>query len=131
MHVPYRSGNAAIIDLLAGRVKVGSLNWSTARVHVAAGNLVPLAVSSAKRLAELPDLPTLDELGYPDMVTTTWHMLAGPGGPAAGDRRRAQSRGDQDRGAARHAQALRGRRDRDQGDDAGRADAVRAQRGRK
>jgi len=80
VHVPYRSGNAAIIDLLAGRVRVGSLNWSTAREHVTAGNLVPIAVSSAKRLAALPDLPTLNELGYPDMVTTTWHMLVGPAG---------------------------------------------------
>ena len=80
VHVPYRSGNAAIIDLLAGRVRVGSLNWSTAREHVTAGNLVPIAVSSAKRLAALPDLPTLSELGYPDMVTTTWHMLVGPAG---------------------------------------------------
>lgn len=80
VHVPYRSGNAAIIDLLAGRVLIGSLNWSTARVHVAAKKLVPVAVSSSKRLAELPDLPTLAELGHPDMVTTTWHMLAGPSG---------------------------------------------------
>ena len=45
-----------------------------------AGRLIPLAVSSAQRLAERPDLPTLSELGYPDMVTTTWHMLAGPAG---------------------------------------------------
>ena len=80
VHVPYRSGNAAIIDLLAGRVKIGSLNWSTAREHVAAGNLVPIAVSSRKRLAALPDAPTLSELGYPDMITTTWHMLAAPAG---------------------------------------------------
>jgi tripartite-type tricarboxylate transporter receptor subunit TctC len=80
VHVPYRSGNAAIIDLLAGRVKIGSLNWSTAREHVTAGNLVPIAVSASKRLDALPDAPTLNELGYPDMVTTTWHMLMGPAG---------------------------------------------------
>jgi tripartite-type tricarboxylate transporter receptor subunit TctC len=79
-HVPYRSGSGAVIDLLAGRVKVGALNWSTAREHVAAGSLIPVAVSSAKRLPALPDLPTLDQLGYPDMVTTTWHMLSGPAG---------------------------------------------------
>ena len=79
-HVPYRSGSAAVIDLLAGRVKVGALNWSTAREHVIAGSLIPVAVSSAKRLPALPDLPTLDQLGYPDMVTTTWHMLSGPAG---------------------------------------------------
>jgi tripartite-type tricarboxylate transporter receptor subunit TctC len=80
VHVPYRSGNAAIIDLLAGRVQIGSLNWSTAREHVTAGNLVPIAVSASKRLATLPDAPTLSELGYTDMVTTTWHMLSGPAG---------------------------------------------------
>jgi tripartite-type tricarboxylate transporter receptor subunit TctC len=80
VHVPYRSGNAAMIDLLAGRVKIGSLNWSTAREHVTAGSLVPLAVSSSKRLVALPELPTLSELGYPDMITTTWHMLAAPAG---------------------------------------------------
>jgi tripartite-type tricarboxylate transporter receptor subunit TctC len=80
MHVPYRSSGPAVVDLLAGRVKVGTLNWSTARPHVAAGKLVALAVSSAKRLADRPDLATLDELGYPDMVTATWHMLSGPAG---------------------------------------------------
>jgi tripartite-type tricarboxylate transporter receptor subunit TctC len=79
-HVPYRSGSGAVIDLLAGRVKVGALNWSTAREHVISGSLIPVAVSSAKRLPALHDLPTLDQLGYPDMVTTTWHMLSGPAG---------------------------------------------------
>jgi tripartite-type tricarboxylate transporter receptor subunit TctC len=80
MHVPYRSGSGAVIDLLAGRVKLGALNWSTAREHIVAGSLIAVAVSSAKRLPALPDVPTLDQLGYPDMVTTTWHMLAGPAG---------------------------------------------------
>ena len=80
VHVPYRSGSGAVIDLLAGRVKVGALNWSTAREHILTGNLIALAVSSAKRLPALPDVPTLDQLGYPDMITTTWHMLAGPAG---------------------------------------------------
>jgi len=80
VHVPYRSGNGAILDLLAGRVKVGTLNWSTAREHVLAGRVIPLGVSASRRLAVYPDLATLAELGYPDMVTTTWHMLAGPAG---------------------------------------------------
>ena len=80
VHVPYRSGSGAVVDLLAGRVKVGTLNWSTGRPHVAAGKLIPIGVSSAQRLAAAPNVPTLSELGYPDMVTTTWHMLAGPAG---------------------------------------------------
>jgi tripartite-type tricarboxylate transporter receptor subunit TctC len=80
VHVPYKSGNAAIVDLLAGRVKLGSLNWSTARQHVGDGTLVPLTVSSAHRIAAAPDLPTLTDLGYPDLVTTTWWALSGPPG---------------------------------------------------
>jgi tripartite-type tricarboxylate transporter receptor subunit TctC len=79
-HVPYRSGSGAVIDLLAGRVKLGALNWSTAREHILTGSLIAVAVSSTKRLPALPDVPTLDQLGYPDMVTTTWHMLSGPAG---------------------------------------------------
>jgi tripartite-type tricarboxylate transporter receptor subunit TctC len=80
VHVPYRSGSGAILDLLAGRVKVGTLNWSTAREHVQTGRLIPIAVSSAERLPAMPNLATLRELGYPDLVTTTWHMLSGPAG---------------------------------------------------
>ena len=69
-----------MLDLLAGRVTMGALNWSTAREHVRTGALKAIAVSSAHRMPMMPDLPTLAELGYPDMVTTTWHMLAGPAG---------------------------------------------------
>ena len=80
VHVPYRAGSAAVVDLLAGRVTVGALNWATARQHIQAGTLIPLGVSSGKRLPQLPDLPTLSELGYPDIVTTTWTMISGPVG---------------------------------------------------
>jgi tripartite-type tricarboxylate transporter receptor subunit TctC len=78
VHIPYRASSAAVIDLLAGRVTVGALNWATARQHVLKGTLVALGVSSEKRLPQLPDLPTLHELGYPDIVTTTWTMLTAP-----------------------------------------------------
>jgi tripartite-type tricarboxylate transporter receptor subunit TctC len=80
IHIPYRAGSAAVLDLLAGRVTVGALNWATARQHVQAGTLIPLGVSSAKRLPQLPELPTLNELGYPDIQTTTWTMITGPAG---------------------------------------------------
>jgi tripartite-type tricarboxylate transporter receptor subunit TctC len=81
-HVPYKGGSGAVVDLLAGRVKVGALNWTTGREHIASGALIGLAVSSAKRLAVAPDLPTFAELGYPDVATTTWHALSGPPGLA-------------------------------------------------
>jgi tripartite-type tricarboxylate transporter receptor subunit TctC len=80
VHIPYRAGSAAVIDLLAGRVKVGSLNWTTARQHVQSGALIAMGVSAEKRMPQLPNLPTLRELGYPDVVTTTWTMLTAPAG---------------------------------------------------
>src|SRR5262249_12889142 len=63
VHVAYRGGGAAIQDLVAGHVKVGSMTLSTTQPHILAGKLRALAVSSEKRLPEFPDLPTLVELG--------------------------------------------------------------------
>jgi tripartite-type tricarboxylate transporter receptor subunit TctC len=70
-------------DLVAGHVKIGMMSFSTAGEHVRAGNLKPLGVSSSARLAELPELPTLFELGYPDLVATTWWALSAPAGLTA------------------------------------------------
>lgn len=78
VHVTYRGGGAAILDLVAGHVKIGSMTLSTTRAHIQSGKLKPLAVSSEKRVPEFPDLPTLTELGYPDLVVTTWYGLSGP-----------------------------------------------------
>jgi len=80
VHVTYRGGGSAILDLVAGHLKVGSMTLSTTRQHILAGKLRAVAVSSAQRLAEFPDLPTLVELGYRDLVVTTWYSLAGPAG---------------------------------------------------
>jgi tripartite-type tricarboxylate transporter receptor subunit TctC len=79
-HIAYRGGAAALTDLVAGHVKVGMMSFSTAREHVRAGKLVPLAMSSSERPKDFPDLPTLKELGYPDLVATTWWALSGPAG---------------------------------------------------
>ena len=80
VHVAYRGGGAAIQDLVAGHVKVGSMTLSTTQPHILAGKLRALAVSSEKRLPEFPDLPTFVELGYPELVVTTWYSLSGPAG---------------------------------------------------
>ncbi len=79
-HVAYKGGAAALLDLLAGHVKVGMLSWSSVAVHIRGGALIPLAVTSAERVPYLADLPTLRELGYPDFVATTWFSLSGPAG---------------------------------------------------
>jgi tripartite-type tricarboxylate transporter receptor subunit TctC len=79
-HVPYKGASLAMMDLIAGNVKVGTMTWTTAIGQIRAGQVIPLAVSSNTRLAEFPDLPTFKELGYPELVTLTWYALAGPAG---------------------------------------------------
>lgn len=80
VHVAYRGGAGALLDLVAGHVKVGMMSLSTAGEHVRSGSLLPIAVSSEARLKELPNVPTLKELGYADLVATTWWELAAPAG---------------------------------------------------
>jgi tripartite-type tricarboxylate transporter receptor subunit TctC len=80
VHVPHRGGNTAVSDLVAGHVKMGSLTWSTAREHVSAGTLVPIAVSSGEKVSGFPNIPTFKEKGYPDVVTTVWLSVSGPRG---------------------------------------------------
>jgi tripartite-type tricarboxylate transporter receptor subunit TctC len=80
VHVPYKGGNTAVSDLVAGHVKMGSLTWSTAREHVSAGTLVPIAVSSGEKVSGFPNIPTFKEKGYPDVVTTVWLSVSGPRG---------------------------------------------------
>lgn len=77
-HIPYRGAAVAITDLIAGHVKVGSMTWTSALAQIRDKKVVPLAVSSANRMPEFPDVPTLKELGYPDLVATTWFSLSAP-----------------------------------------------------
>src|SRR4029079_14655164 len=77
-HTPYKGGVQAVPDLIAGHVKVGAMTWTTTRAHIRAGTLAALAVSSARRFADDPGLPTLQELGYGELVTTTWCSFSGP-----------------------------------------------------
>jgi tripartite-type tricarboxylate transporter receptor subunit TctC len=79
-HVAYRGGGAAIVDLVAGHVQIGCMTFSTTRPHIEAGKLIPLAVSTEQRLAEFPNLPTMKELGTPELVTATWYAVSGPSG---------------------------------------------------
>jgi tripartite-type tricarboxylate transporter receptor subunit TctC len=79
-HIPNKGGSTAITDLVAGTVNFGSLTWTSALGQIRSGHVIPLAVSSEKRLAEYPNVPTLKELGYDDLVATTWFGLSGPAG---------------------------------------------------
>jgi tripartite-type tricarboxylate transporter receptor subunit TctC len=77
-HVPYKGGVQAVTDLIAGHVKVGAMTWTTTSPHIRAGTLAALAVSARARLLQYPDVPTLKELGYDELVTTTWWSFSGP-----------------------------------------------------
>jgi tripartite-type tricarboxylate transporter receptor subunit TctC len=79
-HVPYKGSSPAMLDLVAGNVKVGTMTWTSAIGQIRAGKIVPIAVSSNNRVAEVPDLPTFKELGFPNIVTTTWYALSAPAG---------------------------------------------------
>jgi tripartite-type tricarboxylate transporter receptor subunit TctC len=79
-HVAYKGGSNALLDLVAGHVQVGMLTYSSVGEHIRAGTLVPLAVTASARLPQMPGVPTFRELGYPDLVATTWFALSGPAG---------------------------------------------------
>jgi tripartite-type tricarboxylate transporter receptor subunit TctC len=81
-HIPHKGGSTAMMDLIAGNVKLGSLSWTSALGQIRSGQVIPIALTSNARLSEYPDLPTLKELGYDDLVATTWFGLSGPAGLA-------------------------------------------------
>jgi tripartite-type tricarboxylate transporter receptor subunit TctC len=80
VHIPYKGAPPAVADLLAGRVHLMFDNLSSALPNVKAGRLRALAVTTLKRTASLPDLPTLDESGLKGFDMTTWWGLMGPAG---------------------------------------------------
>jgi tripartite-type tricarboxylate transporter receptor subunit TctC len=108
-HVAYKGSGQALTDLVAGHVKMGSITWTAAIGQMRGRTIVPLAVSAARRMTEFPDVPTLKELGYPELAVTTWFGFAGPAGLA----RATTERMNREIGAALDAKAVRDRLDAD------------------
>lgn len=79
-HVPYKGSGPAMQDLVSGQVKVSFAGIPNVLSHVKAGRLRMLAVSTAKRWSELPDVPTVAEAGVPGYEATLWLNLAAPAG---------------------------------------------------
>lgn len=70
-HVNYRGTSAAINDLLSGQVDA-YFDTPQAMAHVASGRIHPIAVAAPERISLVPDLPTLKELGIPDVYASSW-----------------------------------------------------------
>ena len=80
VHVPYKGGGPALIDLVAGHVEIFIAVISTAIPQVKAGKARALAVTGGKRVAALPDVPTVAETGIKGYEATNWYGYVAPAG---------------------------------------------------
>jgi tripartite-type tricarboxylate transporter receptor subunit TctC len=80
IHVPYKGGSPALTDLLGGQVDATFMNINTGLPHVKSGKLKALAITSSRRSALLPDVPTMEELGFKGVTVYSWQAFAAPKG---------------------------------------------------
>jgi len=78
--IPYRGGAQAITDMLGGRIHMNLGAGTTLVPLVRGGKIKALAVTSTRRSAELPEVPTMAESGLPDLTTVTYYGFLGPAG---------------------------------------------------
>jgi tripartite-type tricarboxylate transporter receptor subunit TctC len=83
MHIPYNGNGAAMADVLGGRVQLLFEQYGVAHSHIAAGNLVALAVTTNKRSLAAPDIPTLAEAGVANYDYAAWNGIFAPVGTPA------------------------------------------------
>ncbi len=79
-HVPYKGSNPALMDALAGNVDLLVSSVPSAMAQIKSGKLRPLAVTSARRSSQLPDVPTIAESGFKDFDVSTWYGIFAPAG---------------------------------------------------
>ncbi|MEJ0070667.1 MAG: tripartite tricarboxylate transporter substrate-binding protein [Pseudomonadota bacterium] len=80
LHVPYRGSAPAIQELLAGRFDFTIETLSAVKPFIASGQLIAIGVTSALRSPLMPTVPTVAELGLPDVIGATWNMILAPAG---------------------------------------------------
>jgi tripartite-type tricarboxylate transporter receptor subunit TctC len=91
-HVPYKGGAQAIADVLAGRLGGYFSNPITALPHLKSGKLRALGTTGAARMEAIPDVPTLEELGYPGFTVVEWNgFFVAKGTPATAIERLAKA----------------------------------------
>src|SRR5215211_4192452 len=81
VHVPFKGNAEGMNALLGGHVKVYFAQVSAVLQHVRAGTLRAIAVTTNARIASLPDVPTIAELGFPGYEISTWQGMFAPAGP--------------------------------------------------
>ena len=80
VHVPYKGDGPAIVDLIGGQIDIYATNISAVDAHHRAGKIRGLAVTSRKRSASLPDIPTMEEAGVPGYDLEGWFGFLAPAG---------------------------------------------------
>lgn len=80
VHVPYQGSSPAVTDLLAGRTQIMFSAVSVVLPHIRAGTLKALAWAAPKRSSVLPDVPTVAEVGLPELDASIWFGLMAPAG---------------------------------------------------
>src|SRR6266513_3031540 len=78
VHVPYKGAAPAVTDLVGGQVQMGIFDVPILLSHIRAGKLKALSITSAKRAATLPDVPTTAEMKYPNVNSDNWYGLIMP-----------------------------------------------------
>ncbi len=78
MHIPYKGSGPLVTDLIGGQITMSFDTITPVLPHIKSGKLRPLAVTTAKRAAALPDVPTLDEAGVKGIDTGTWFGVLAP-----------------------------------------------------
>lgn len=80
IHVPYRGVAPAVTDMVAGRVDMMFSSYLTSSPHIESGKLRMLAIAGARRHAQIPDVPTMAEAGFPGVEMEQWFGLFAPAG---------------------------------------------------
>ena len=78
VHVPYRGSAPVMTDLLGGQIQMASVDLTAAAPHIKAGKVIPLAVTSPKRVELAPEIPTIAESAVPGFEVTAWIGMFGP-----------------------------------------------------